>query len=165
MACMDLWYSSAESLGAPGRAAARPLEKRRSANQAKSDKNTTQSRRRIRINGHQKPPPHPPIGPSIVPACTSSDPSSSSPPIEVLFPSCTVRLRDQAQVPDKPRSRSDQDSGREMGRVKVKVAPSPAPGLSAQILPPIASTSAFEIANPTPDPPRASLRERDFSAR
>jgi hypothetical protein len=50
-----------------------------------------------------------------------------------------------------------------MGRVNVKVAPLLWPGLSAQILLPIASTNAFEMASLTPEPPLSC--ERYFSMR
>src|SRR5215217_9028373 len=59
--------SPAESLVAPGGVSPRPLENMRTANQTSRDKNTPQSRRRTRMNGHQKPASHPPIGPSIAP--------------------------------------------------------------------------------------------------
>ena len=39
------------------------------------------------------------------------------------------------------------------GRVTVKVAPPPKPGLSARICPSCASTMALAIANPRPRPP------------
>jgi hypothetical protein len=55
----------------------------------------------------------------------------------------------------------DQRLERTTGRTNEKVAPLPGPSLSAQILPPIASTSAREMASPRPEPPPA--RERDFS--
>lgn len=50
-----------------------------------------------------------------------------------------------------------------MGRVKVKMLPLSAPALSARMEPRIASTSAFEMVSPMPDPP--SARARDFSTR
>ena len=62
---------------------------------------------------------------------------------------------DQARVKEEPRAL--------LGSVKRKVVPRPSPALSAHIIPPIDSTSAREIANPTPEPPPS--RERDFSTR
>src|SRR5215217_12835 len=61
------------------------------------------------------------------------------------------------------RSRLRQVSGEAAGRVKEKTAPWPGPSLLARISPAIASTSALEIASPSPAP--HSPRERALSAR
>src|SRR5215203_1562088 len=188
MVFMELSYSSAEmsprakrsrkiasawSPGDPGRPGPRhpgprhpgprPLERMRTAKKARKARIATQKRSRKIMNGHQKPTPHPPIGPSKMPGAYVIKSTIFVVSFQTPFPCCTGRLGEQLQSSVKQRSRLDQDPRREIGKVKEKVAPSPTPGLPTHILPPIASTSAFEMASPTPDPP--SLRERDFAAR
>src|SRR5215203_1222060 len=158
--------ASAWSPGDPGRPGPRhpgprPLERMRTAKKARKAKIATQKRSRKIMNGHQKTPHSP--GPSKMPGAYVIKSTIFVVSFQTPFPCCAGRLGEQLQSGVKQRSRLDQDPRREIGKVKEKVAPSPGPGLPTHILPPIASTSAFEMASPTPDPP--SLRERDFAAR
>jgi len=81
-----------------------------------------------------------------------------------LLPSCTGKLKEKGGESSRFAQSGQQGTtpkadDQAVGKVKKKVAPWSGPGEVAQMRPPIASTNAFAMARPTPEPPWERLRD------